>query len=238
MPQLSDCRRVVFFRQVADASGLRFRVRQYSVSRKAARLTSGVERVVEAFRRKSTQRLLLQRGSLVKNAGNGAAGGAAGGDVCDFLLREERGESGTLSADEEPPAAEVAVAKEALPKKINKGSSLQLLLGTATAAPQSEEAGADEELRMAVALKEIGPRLDLQLVKVEDDVHSGKGTETLDSPLWRAYPVHSRGETVCTLPRRDRPSCLAVLYHRHVEKSPEELAALKVKEAALKAKRE
>ncbi|KAL8274577.1 hypothetical protein Esti_001480 [Eimeria stiedai] len=161
--KLSDFRRVAFFRRVPAASssnsssskgeeeGLVFQFRHYSVSLKAAKLTAGVESVLRAAAGGAAQKQLLQQLQQQQQT-----------DACDLLL----------AAEQQPQQQQqVRFDVAACPARLSKRSSLQLLL---PGKQQQQQQQQQEELSMAVQLREIGPRLQLKLIKIEDDVCTGK----------------------------------------------------------------
>ncbi|EPT28690.1 brix domain-containing protein [Toxoplasma gondii ME49] len=261
---LSECRRVALYRrQHTPASGssktrFTYLFRQYAIVRRAAGVTSGVRRLVEAASRPAVERKIfrslglreatpqresereaharacLQSGEALRDASEASDEERQSRlkrrdvDICDITLHRER--RGSCFSDSEAEEEETVVAFDSrtakatcpAPARTNQPQGgLNALLSSCADGElreakkkreredeedgdEDEDAGhRDEMWRMAIALVELGPRMELQLVKIEEDVCAGR-----------------------------------VLYHHFISKTPEELRMLKAKEAAVKAERQ
>ncbi|KEP67062.1 UNVERIFIED_CONTAM: brix domain-containing protein [Hammondia hammondi] len=258
---LSECRRVALYRrQHKPASGssktcFTYLFRQYAIVRRAAGVTSGVRRLVEAASRPAVERKIfrslgireataqreserepharacMQNGEALRDASEASDEERQSRlkrrdvDICDVTLHRER--RGSCFSDSEAEEEETLVAFDSrtakatcpAPARTNQPrGGLNALLSSCADGElreakkkreredeeeEEDEGHRDEMWRMAIALVELGPRMELQLVKIEEDVCAGK-----------------------------------VLYHHFISKTPEELRMLKAKEAALKAERQ
>ncbi|CBZ53601.1 hypothetical protein NCLIV_033880 [Neospora caninum Liverpool] len=263
---LSECRRVALYRRqhtsaspsLTSKTCFTYQFRQYAIVRRAAGVTSGVRRLVEAASRPAVERKIFKSLGIreatqqrerereararARLQGEEPSDGDASEDerqtrlkrrdldICDITLnREGRGGSGfsDSEAEEEETLVEFdsRTAKATCPAAARTNQphgGLNALLSSCAegnlredkkkrerddsdeeAEGEAEEGSRDEMWKMAISLVELGPRMELQLVKIEEDVCAGK-----------------------------------VLYHHFISKTPEELRMLKAKEAALKAERQ
>eukprot|EP01051_Picozoa_sp_SAG22_P014723 SAG22_NODE_1828_length_3492_cov_69.414677_2_plen_478_part_00 len=185
-------------------------------------------------------------GRLLKGGGGG--GGAAGGggersaampdlsqlnDVSELL---DGGGSGSDSEGEESAAVSLPAGVEMDGSQRRRQQSRlrrskTVARAEAAAAAAAEEAGGEQQ--RALRLREIGPRLTLELVKVRQRSSLLKAVITCLSLCFSAFPCGSTALTEDRCNQIEKDFFKGdILFHRHFEKSPEEVAQYKQELAA------
>eukprot|EP01069_Polyplicarium_translucidae_P009361 Polyplicarium_translucidae@DN3310_c0_g1_i1.p1 len=152
--KISDCRRAVLFSKDPETGDLK--LRHYAVQRRPFGTTRGVTKLVKM--RNNPERVLdLGRtASISEMVSSGGAGFASDSEVEDALEVD-------VIPDRDEPI-----------KGIKQGASKRRRDATTAATAEMASVVAEATKKVAVSLIELGPRMSLKLVKIEEEVMTGK----------------------------------------------------------------